>query len=183
MLGTPAPRVITWNSNAVDEVQAEYIIMEKAEGVQRSSVWPTMETSQMAQVVRAVANYLRAWTEVSFEQIGSLYYTHDLPVQSNLIPAVTNIDPNGQEADSKFVVGPITGRDWMDDGRAALHCGRGPCELPLTIPYGLRLTAITRRVNGSVQASRDRKGPASCARSSTTATTTFNALWSWPISA
>lgn len=43
VLDTPAPRVYAWNSNAQSHsVRAEYIIMEKAQGVPLSQVWDAM---------------------------------------------------------------------------------------------------------------------------------------------
>ncbi|KMU79580.1 hypothetical protein DIZ76_017642 [Coccidioides immitis] len=47
ILNTPAPRVYTWNSQAKSHpVGAEFIIMDKTEGVPLSQVWSTMKLPQ-----------------------------------------------------------------------------------------------------------------------------------------
>ncbi|KNG89207.1 hypothetical protein ANOM_002539 [Aspergillus nomiae NRRL 13137] len=61
ILDTPAPRVYAWNSQARSHpIGAEFIIMEKIEGVPLSQVWSTMTLPQKLQ------------------HYGSLYYTRDM---------------------------------------------------------------------------------------------------------
>lgn len=127
ILNTPAPHVIAWESSNKNAVQAEYIIMEKAKGVQLGSIWPTMEFEKKVQVMKAIARHQQAWAKMSFSRIGSLYYAKDLsPDQDRNAPF---FDESGKLVnDSKFAIGPIVGRDWMDFGRAEIECNRGPCE-------------------------------------------------------
>ncbi|GKZ40355.1 hypothetical protein AbraIFM66951_000117 [Aspergillus brasiliensis] len=55
VLETPAPRVHTWNSHAQSHpVGAEFIIMEKANGVPLSRVWETLKLPQKLQVLLAM---------------------------------------------------------------------------------------------------------------------------------
>jgi ABC-type antimicrobial peptide transport system permease subunit len=45
-LGVPVPKVLAWSSNAENEVGAEYIIMEKVQGIQLKEVWDVMPSTQ-----------------------------------------------------------------------------------------------------------------------------------------
>ncbi|KAG6310364.1 hypothetical protein E4U44_005606 [Claviceps purpurea] len=51
-------------------IGAEYILMEKMEGVELEEVWPEMEIEDRLEVVKAVAAYQLSWASVSFEQYG-----------------------------------------------------------------------------------------------------------------
>ncbi|CAK4032361.1 Hypothetical predicted protein [Lecanosticta acicola] len=124
-LNTPAPRVLAWNSSCMNPVRAEYIIMEKAQGVQLASVLPTMSAEQKGQVIRAIARYQREWLKVTFHKIGSLYYAKDLPTpdQTKTCYSDTLGNPVWQ---SEFALGPILDREWIDYGWGNIDGDRGP---------------------------------------------------------
>ncbi|KAJ5477435.1 phosphotransferase enzyme family protein [Penicillium diatomitis] len=123
ILDTPAPRVYAWNSQAkTHPVGAEFIIMDKAEGVPLSQVWSTMKLPQKLQVLLAVTRLQKQWLSVSFSHYGSLYYTGDAQP-----PAGNHYIKDGKVvSDSEFVIGPATGRDWCDAGRSILDVDKGP---------------------------------------------------------
>jgi hypothetical protein len=138
-LNTPAPRVLSWSSSNRNAVKAEYIIMEKAKGVQLGTVWPTMDSSQKGRVIGAMAKYQRAWSNLSFGRIGSLYYAKDLPPADQTAPLFS--DESGDpvsSTDPKFAIGPIVGKEWIDFGRASVDCDRGPCEICYILLIGIR---------------------------------------------
>lgn len=54
VMETPVTRVLAWSSNAGNAVEAEYITMEKAEGVQLDSVRTSLNDKQKVQVVRSM---------------------------------------------------------------------------------------------------------------------------------
>ncbi|KAL4976881.1 kinase-like domain-containing protein [Aspergillus desertorum] len=85
ILNTPAPRVHTWNSQAKSHpVGAEFIIIDKIEGVPLSQVWGTMKLPQKLQVLLAMTRFEKQWLSVSFSHYGSLYYTEDVqPLRGN----------------------------------------------------------------------------------------------------
>ncbi|KAH9864621.1 hypothetical protein J1614_010556 [Plenodomus biglobosus] len=123
VLDTPAPRVYSWNSRAKSHpVGAEFIIMDKVEGVPLSEVWDTMTLTQKLQLLLALTNLQKKWLRVSFSHYGSLYYTGDVQ------PPVGNhyVEDGKAIQDSKFGIGPATGRDWIDAGRSNLDIERGP---------------------------------------------------------
>ncbi|RJE25283.1 Phosphotransferase enzyme family protein [Aspergillus sclerotialis] len=79
ILDTPAPRVHSWNFHAKSHpVGAEFIIMDKAEGVPLSQVWDTMELPEKLKVIVALTSLQKRWSSVSFSHYGSLYYAGDV---------------------------------------------------------------------------------------------------------
>jgi hypothetical protein len=126
-LGTPVPKVFAWNSRADDAVGAEYIIMEKMAGVQLSEVWKNMKLVDKMQLRLNLARYQEVWLSASFRQFGGLYYRQDLESGPSEDYLYTN--QKGENVhDSRFTIGPMTGRDWCDCRRSALICYRGPCK-------------------------------------------------------
>ncbi|CAG8239215.1 unnamed protein product [Penicillium salamii] len=123
ILDTPTPRVLSWNSRAESHpVGAELIVMEKAEGVPLSQVWGTMKLPRKLQVLVAMTRLQKQWLGVSFSHYGSLYYTGDVQQLAG-----NQYVKDGQAIkDSAFVIGPATGRDWVDSGRSSLNIERGP---------------------------------------------------------
>jgi hypothetical protein len=124
VLDTPAPRVYSWNSHAESHpVGAEFIIMDKVEGVPLSQVWGTMKLTQKLQLLLSLTRLQKQWLGVSFSHYGSLYYTKDVQ------PLVGNhyVKDGKTITNSRFAIGQATGRDWIDAGRSALKTDRGPC--------------------------------------------------------
>lgn len=127
MLGTPVPEVLAWSSKAnKNPVGAEYIIMEKAPGVQLDEFWSNMDIKARFEVVKAIAGYQNAWMSTSFAQYGSLYYSCDIDHPKTCV--LTKSD-GSQVKEPRFAVGPSTGRDHLDDGRIVVDFDRGPCKL------------------------------------------------------
>jgi hypothetical protein len=128
VLRTPLPEVYAWSSRAHETpVGAEFILMEKMNGVELETVLPRMKIQDRLEVVKAVAGCQKSWASVSFEQFGSLYFPDD--VDGSALPPLTYIDLEGRKvSDPRFVVGPSTGREMFDDGRGTIEFDRGPCK-------------------------------------------------------
>ncbi|KAI5196877.1 hypothetical protein E4T39_07553 [Aureobasidium subglaciale] len=126
VLRTPLPEVYAWSSRAQETpVGAEFILMEKMNGVELESFLPEMKIQERLEVVKAVAGYQKSWASVSFEQFGSLYFPED--IDGPALPTLKYVDHEGRKvSDSRFVVGPSTGREMFDDGRANIKFDRGP---------------------------------------------------------
>jgi len=123
VLDTPVPHVYSWNSKGESHpVGAEFIIMDKINGVPLSQVWDTMKLTQKLQLIIALTSLQKQWLSVSFSHYGSLYYTGDVK------PPVGNYYAKDGKVvkDSVFTAGPAIGRDWMDAGRSGLETERGP---------------------------------------------------------
>ncbi|KAI1508250.1 Protein kinase domain containing protein [Pyrenophora tritici-repentis] len=96
--------------------------MEKAKGVPLSQVWDAMPLPQKLQVLLALVQIQKRWLSISFSHYGGLYYASDVRSPS----AGHYIEDGTVARDSESVVGPATGRDWHDAGRASLDIRRGP---------------------------------------------------------
>ncbi|KAG6092770.1 hypothetical protein E4U30_004966 [Claviceps sp. LM220 group G6] len=115
-----------WSSRAQDTpVGAEFILMEKLDGVELRRVWPKMCREDMWEVVKAITAYQESWASVTFEQYGSLYFAEDFKGEN--IPALMYTDEKGRRVkDSRFVIGPSTSREMFDLGRDGIDFDRGP---------------------------------------------------------
>jgi hypothetical protein len=100
--------------------------MEKLPGIPLDLVWAGMEIADRFSVVMAIAQYQITWMAVSFKQFGCLYYAQDLDGLTPQSPLY--VDEHGVPVtDPRFAVGPSTGRESLDDGRATVEFDRGPC--------------------------------------------------------
>ncbi|KAL9079198.1 MAG: hypothetical protein Q9157_001907 [Trypethelium eluteriae] len=126
ILETPIPRVLAWSSKAQENpIGAEYIIMERAPGIELERFWPTMSIKDKLVLVKNIAGYQNAWASISFKKFGSLYYAKDLDEAAENEPLY--VDANGINiTDKKFAMGPSTGRELMDNGRANISFDSGP---------------------------------------------------------
>lgn len=129
VLATPVPKVLCWSSATHENpARAEYIIIEKVSGTELERVWPSMGIADRFAIVKSIASFQTAWTSLSFKKFGSLYYSNDLKEPVAHGPLYTNA--NGVEVtDSRFSIGPSTGREFSDDGRATVNIDRGPCGI------------------------------------------------------
>jgi hypothetical protein len=111
-------------------VGAEYIIMEKVLGIELEHVWPSMNIKDRLTLVKTITGFQKSWTSVSFKKFGSLYYANDLdePTENELLTLYA--DATGIDIiDKKFAIGPSTGRESIDNGRATINFNRGPCKI------------------------------------------------------
>lgn len=142
VLETPVPRVLAWCSDATrTPVRSEYIIMELAEGIQLSEVWPNMETRKKVELVAALRDYQRRWLSITFHQYGSLYFARG-PTSSSPAPDPLILEMNVEKPDvSGFSMGPTTSRRWFSDQRGQITTDRGPCKICTASVDKTKLTA------------------------------------------
>ncbi|KAK6432430.1 hypothetical protein LTR95_011400 [Oleoguttula sp. CCFEE 5521] len=73
VLRTPLPEEYAWSSRAQETlVGAEFILMEKMNGVELEHFSPGMKIQDRLEVVKAIAEYQKSWASVSFDKFGSL---------------------------------------------------------------------------------------------------------------
>ncbi|KXG52884.1 Aminoglycoside phosphotransferase [Penicillium griseofulvum] len=128
----PVPKVHAWNNTADNTVGAEYIIMEKSDGVVLSSQWATMSTDQKHELIQSIITFERSLVAHSFDRIGSIYYENDL---------VDSEDSYSPTAFPKFVIGPTTDRRFLEDGRRAIKSDKGPSDAKLDVISDFRNVA------------------------------------------
>ncbi|KAG6191222.1 hypothetical protein E4U10_004525 [Claviceps purpurea] len=126
VLCTDVPKVYDWSSRAQETpVGAEFILMEKVNGVELQQVWPRMEVEDRRELVKAVTAHQKSWASVIFDKYGSLYFAEDFKVEK--IPSLVYTKEKGQKVeDSRFVIGPSTSRDMFEYGRGVVEFDRGP---------------------------------------------------------
>ncbi|KAG6152029.1 hypothetical protein E4U51_000513 [Claviceps purpurea] len=126
VLCTDVPKVYDWSSRAQETpVGAEFILMEKVNGVELQQVWPRMEVEDRRELVKAVTAYQKFWASVTFDKYGSLYFTEDFKGE-NITSLVYTKEKGQKVEDSRFVIGPSTSRDMFDYGRGVVEFYRGP---------------------------------------------------------
>ncbi|KAL3491197.1 hypothetical protein BJX62DRAFT_237435 [Aspergillus germanicus] len=73
----PVPRVFSWSTDESNPVGAEYIIMEKAPGVQLYERWGEMKVSEKLEIVKLLAQLEGQLSAISFPAYGGLYLRSD----------------------------------------------------------------------------------------------------------
>lgn len=128
VLGLPVPKIYAWNSNAASStVGAEYIIMEKAPGIELGRAWPELNGNERRKIIQRLVQYQKNFTASTFPGIGSLYYARDLDEGLPCIPIKENKGINASVS-GDFVIGPINDQRLFEQGRGDVECDRGPCK-------------------------------------------------------
>lgn len=70
ILNIPVPKVLAWSATAKNPVQAEYIIMEEAQGSQLHEVWKDLPLRKKVQVIREFVEIERKLLSISFDKYG-----------------------------------------------------------------------------------------------------------------
>ncbi|KAI7183252.1 hypothetical protein KC316_g8072 [Hortaea werneckii] len=141
-LGIPAPRVYAWCNDAQETpVGAEYIVMEKVEGVPLDTVYGTMPVEDRFAVTKTISNYQKTWASIAFENYGGLYYARDFPNGKPL----RFTDGNGAvREDANFSVGPTTGtyEPTRDKKIKAINCYLDMVDLATPTDDALRKACL-----------------------------------------
>ena len=121
--GVPVPKVLGYSSVKTNPVGAEYLLLEKIEGIPLSDRWFTMDTKARVQVMRQIVDVEKRFFDIRLPASGSLYYRKDLTPSEYTIPV-----PGVSQAADGFVIGPTAQYEWWYRERAALATDRGPCK-------------------------------------------------------
>jgi hypothetical protein len=119
-VGLPIPRVYGWNSSAAVEenpVGAEYVIMEKVQGVELSRCWRGLTKKARLGVIKQICKYENKLFTTPFEQIGGLYYPGSLSPEERGCTI----------KDSRWCFGPSPSSTFWHGERQQLQLDRGPC--------------------------------------------------------
>ena len=102
--------------------------MEEARGIPLSHKWPTLHGDDKLKLIEKIVEIETTLASTSFREFGSLYYTKDLehPARKDMLYTNATGRPI---VNAQFSIGPTTNRNSLDDDRANVDFGRGPCEL------------------------------------------------------
>jgi hypothetical protein len=123
-LGLPVPRVLSWCSTRTSTaVGAEFIIMEKAPGIEVSKVWPQLSEKHKLRLIDEIVRIEKAALEYPLPSYGSIFFHSDLK------PEVTSV-----LVDETFTIGPSLDISFWSDGRETMDIDRGPCgRTPISV--------------------------------------------------
>ena len=127
----PVPRVLSWSSDSANPVGAEYIIMEKAAGVQLFQRWADMADIEKLELIQNLTKLEAQLSAIRFPAYGGLYLQADASVpESHCLMLDESIDPL-----NSFCIGPSCDRSFHVDpgiklGRSNGDFDQGPCEYP-----------------------------------------------------
>lgn len=124
-LGVPVPRVLAWCADAsITPVETEYIVMEKAAGIELGKVWDKMCSDTKDAVVRE-------WVDIEARLLapisggyGSVFYRGDI---DQAVSRDIMVDGTRQD---RFVLGPSVSTTFWEGERRDMDIDRGPCESP-----------------------------------------------------
>ena len=126
-LGLPVPRVLSWSSAQTSNmVGAEFIIMEKAPGIEVSKVWPQLSEKHRLCLIDEIIKIEKAALEHPLPRYGSIFFRGDVG------PKMASV-----AVDETFVIGPSLDRGFWSDERETMDIDRGPCEHALLPIFSL----------------------------------------------
>lgn len=141
VLRIPAPKVFAWSSRREENpVNAEYIIMEKAPGVELEKVWEDITGRQKYEIVKQLVGTESSFASTRFKLFGSLYYAQDVPKVAGNETSCVNEDGTEMHC-SQFTIGPTNNRMFFDEGRGGVHVDRGPCMVVFLAPLKSMLSS------------------------------------------
>jgi hypothetical protein len=117
------PRVLAWECDSSNNVGSEYIIMEKAPGVQLYKKWGDMDGNSKLALTNHLVKIQSQLASIHFPVSGSLYLResclsgHPLPM---------DIDPS-----QSYCIGPSADRSWCIESHSGILTpgfNRGPCK-------------------------------------------------------
>ncbi|PGH10605.1 hypothetical protein AJ80_07456 [Polytolypa hystricis UAMH7299] len=120
----PVPKVLAWSSDSSNPIGAEYILMEKAPGVQLFKRWGDMSDYDQLLLVKGLAKMERELTNIPFPANGSLYLRESMASNDKYELLNPDMDPTGQ-----FCIGPPCEQGWISQNEMASsqsHLNLGP---------------------------------------------------------
>lgn len=132
-LGIPVPKVLGYSTSSKNEVGAEYLLLEKIEGICLGNIWYIMDNKARKRINQQIVDIEQRLLRCHLPASGSLYYLHDLKPRDGHVPLDCN-PRNGVQ----LVVGPTAQDEWHYKERTNLRGHMGPCE-PYTDGHITRL--------------------------------------------
>ncbi|OJK01753.1 hypothetical protein ASPACDRAFT_51502 [Aspergillus aculeatus ATCC 16872] len=87
----PVPKVLAYSPDQTNAVGAEYILLERLEGIPLSAQWYSMDTKTRVKLMRQIVDVERRFMSIRFPASGSLYHRCDLGSSQRVIPVSDDI--------------------------------------------------------------------------------------------
>ena len=134
VLDIPVPRVLAWSSRPND-VGTEFIVCEKAPGVEMNEVWRNTGSTyedfeKLTHISRGIYDLEKKFISHQFSSYGSIFYKEDLEG----LPHSKDLWADGRtdKASERFAIGPMMIWDLWRGERSTMDIDRGPCVPDLT---------------------------------------------------
>ena len=149
----PVPKILAWSADPSNPVGAEYIIMQKAPGIQLFKVWDDITEADRLNLIKGLTQLENQFAAVRFPAYGSLYFRHSISKASERILLDSSVDPTGL-----FCVGPACGPAWTDGISPAdiqPDIDAGPCELGLCFKCSVLIVTDDRAYSFEIRVRAD----------------------------
>lgn len=120
ILNLPVPRVLSWDCDASNPIESEYIIMEKVKGVPLSQTWFGLSLTTKYKIIMQIVDIEARLCSATFPTHGCLYYTANTTEEKN-----HTLASNPRE---RFRIGPVVDPLLWRDERYDMPLSRGPCQ-------------------------------------------------------
>lgn len=123
----PVPAVLAYSSRPDNPVGAEYIIMEKQQGVKLGDVWKQLDGRGRWWHMKNLAMFFQRYAGSAFSKYGGIYFKRDVGADA---PSLTTMDDHTKEETTHrdYAVGPSTSKMNHVNGRLDVEFDRGPCR-------------------------------------------------------
>jgi aminoglycoside phosphotransferase (APT) family kinase protein len=126
--GVPVPKVYSYCACAENPVGAEYLLMEKADGVSLKSKWLELTEEEISKLAHSFVEAELKLAEIPFSATGSLYFKKD--IASELQAPLYKEGHVEEQRNSVFCISLITSYMFWYGRRAGLNLNRGPWAKP-----------------------------------------------------
>lgn len=145
--GIPVPKIYSYSATSENSAGTEYLFMDLVRGTNLGEVWYDLSEKARITVVTKLVELESRLFALPFPASGSLYYTKDLPADSNKVD-ISIADP---ARSSCFCIGPDTRLVLWYGKRLGIQIDRGPCTYLPRYPYPFPLltaqkTSMQRRL-------------------------------------
>ncbi|KAF2457269.1 phosphotransferase enzyme family protein [Lineolata rhizophorae] len=126
-LGIPVPKVLAYSSKKeLNDIGTEYIIIEKAPGVELRNVWNDLKDREKIETARQLSELVARIGQCQFSHYGALYFADDIPEISGTLVNFKHLGMSVTPTEKRFAIGPTNDRRWFDDHRIDIDMYRGP---------------------------------------------------------
>ncbi|TVY31985.1 Altered inheritance of mitochondria protein, mitochondrial [Lachnellula subtilissima] len=105
----PVPQVLAWNSDPSNPVGAEYIMMERAPGIQLFQKWDDLDGDNRLSLIKQLTEPEHQLASIPFPASGHLYFMESILEKKHIL-----LD-SSVDSTSQYGIGPLCHRSWDID--------------------------------------------------------------------